>query len=66
MLDKLNAILKDLESHKGNSNVDVLYEAIQKRLEKSLQTYYKELMDSFQLLEKKNSVRMLKKINKTM
>ena len=66
MLNKLNNILKDLESHKGNSNVDVLYDAVQKRLEKSLQTYYKELLDSFQLLEKKNSIRMLKKINKIM
>lgn len=63
MKDKLYNIIKELSSYKRNKN-DLLAQYINERLNKSLQTYYKELIDSFDHLKYKDSSNILKKLNR--
>lgn len=63
MKDKLYNIIKELSFYKRNKN-DLLAQYINERLNKSLQTYYKELIDSFDYLKYKDSSNILKKLNR--
>lgn len=63
MKDKLYNIIEDLNKHKRNKD-DLLTEYISERLNKSLQVYYGQLMNSFNFLKYKNGQTVIKNINR--
>ena len=60
----LKHILTELQYHKRDKQV-ILETAIQKRLDKSLQSYYQDLVESYEFLANCNSLRMAKRLNRT-
>lgn len=60
-IDTLNNILNELSEHKNKRD---LSDFVNERLNKSLDTYYKELTNAVKFLTKKENIRMLRKINK--
>ena len=63
MKNKLYNILDDLSKHKRNKE-ELLPLYINERLNKSLQTYYKEITNSFNYLKYKDSKDVLNKLNR--
>lgn len=63
MENKLYNIIEDLNKYKRNKE-DLLPEYINKRLNKSLAVYYKQLMNSFDFLKYKNSETVIKNMNR--
>lgn len=61
--DTLAEILKDLNNHKRDKAM-LLEMYINDRLNKSLETYYKELSDSLQYLATKSDIKILKKLSR--
>ena len=59
----LENMLYDLSCHKRDRNY-VLTQSISERLNKSLQTYYKELNNSVSYLSSKDEMKVLKKMNR--
>lgn len=57
----LNVILEDLQSYKRDKSM-LLPMYIQLRLNKSLETYYKQLASSIRYCDKKDELRILKKL----
>lgn len=62
-IDILFSIEKDLKEHNKDRNT-MMSLCVEERLNKSLSTYYKELSNSINYLEYKDSLRVMKKINK--
>lgn len=60
----LKHILTELQYHKRDKQV-ILETAIQKRLDKSLQSYYQDLVESYEFLANCNSLRMAKRLNRS-
>jgi hypothetical protein len=60
---KLYNITKDLEAHK-RSRLEVLSQSIETRLNFALQNYDKAVADSYNYLVHRNSLRVMKKINR--
>lgn len=63
MIDILNNILADLSNHKRNKD-DLLIFYINKRLDKSLYTYYDSLVSSVNYLKYRNCKKIMDKINR--
>lgn len=63
MIEKLNSVLQDLQKHKRDKNT-VFAECVQKRLEDSVEVYYKEIRQSLSRVYKKDELRLLKKLTK--
>ena len=63
MIDNLNKMLNDISKYKRNKD-DLLEMYIKERLNKSLETYYNQLSSSLEYLISKDSVRVLKNLNK--
>ena len=63
MTEKLNHILKTL-SKRHRSRGDVFYDCVVARMNKSLETYEKEIEDTFNFLTRRNELRMMRKINR--
>lgn len=59
----LNDILRDLQAHKRNKK-EILLSCINDRLNKSLQSYYSEIVDSFNYLRYKDDMVVNKKLNR--
>lgn len=60
----LKHILTELQHYKRDKQV-ILETAIQKRLDKSLQSYYQDLVESYDFLVNCNSLRMAKRLNRS-
>ena len=63
LIDILNGIAKELKEHKRDKKA-LLEMYIEKRLNDSLSVYYKELSNSVNYLEYKNSIKVMRKLNK--
>ena len=63
MNNKLYNILDDLSKYKHNKD-DLFPMYVNERLNKSLQTYYKEITNSFNYLKYKDSNTILKRLNR--
>jgi hypothetical protein len=63
MTDILLSMLNDLSLYKGKSRDELLYKYIKDRLDKSYQSYIKELNTSTSYLERRREHRVLKKMN---
>lgn len=63
MTENLQNVLHDLSKHKRDRNT-LLMTYVEERLNKSLQSYYEELTDSFDFLKYKNSQTVLDKMNR--
>lgn len=63
MTENLQNVLYDLSKHKRDRNT-LLMTYVEERLNKSLQSYYEELTDSFDFLKYKNSQTVLDKMNR--
>ncbi len=63
MTENLQNVLHDLSKHKRDKNT-LLMTYVEERLNKSLQSYYEELTDSFDFLKYKNSQTVLDKMNR--
>ena len=63
MIEKLNSVLNDLNEHKRNRD-EVFAMCVQKRLENSVEVYYKEIRQSLNRMYKKDEVRLLKKLTR--
>lgn len=63
MIERLNAILSDLQKYKRNRDV-VMNSCINERLSNSLEVYYKELYNNLNYLLFKDEIRVLKEYNK--
>lgn len=61
--DILSHILDDLSKH-HRSKKEVFMACVEERLNKSLETYQKELDDTFGFLSRRNELRLLKRMNK--
>lgn len=57
------SMLNDLQAHKRDRE-SMMLEAINLRLETSYKTYCKELNTSLEYLERRNTLNVMKKINK--
>ena len=60
---KLLEIKQELEKHDRDKN-SLLQYYINNRLSQSLRSYYKELNDSYNYLDRKDSLKTLKQLNK--
>lgn len=63
IIKQINELLDDLSKHHRPKG-DVIYEAISKRLDKSLQTYNDDLNDSFKYLQNRKPDNLMRKLNK--
>ena len=63
MLSHLLSILDDLHKH-HKSKSEVMQECINKRLNDSIKSYYDELAKSCEFLQKKNELKVMKKMIK--
>ena len=61
---QLSIILKDLNKHKRNKS-QLLEEAVQKRLDLSLQTYYRDILESYEFLSSRNALKLARKLNRS-
>ena len=60
---KLYAISLDIERHKGGRNA-IMQQSVEGRLNKALLNYDKEVANSYTYLSYRDSLRVMKKINK--
>lgn len=60
--NKLYSILEQINACEKED--DIMYKSVSDRLNSSLMTYYKNLLDTCSFLLSKSSLNMLKKINK--
>lgn len=63
ILNQINDLLNELSNY-HRSKGDVIYIAISKRLDKSLQSYNEELEDSFKYLQNRKPDNLMRKLNK--
>lgn len=56
--------LKELQQYKGQSKEDILMKRVAERLDKSFETYQKELSDSTEYLLRRKEINVLRKLNK--
>lgn len=63
MLQQLFSVLDDLHKHHKNKS-EVMQECINKRLNDSIKSYYDELTKSCEFLQKKNELKVMKKMIK--
>lgn len=59
----LDDIKNDLSKHTGRTRTELMTMYIKDRLNKSLETYYKELDNSFYYLQNKNAKSLYKKLS---
>ena len=62
-LDKLISILEELKTH-HRSRAELIEMYVTKRLQKSMETYYKEVSQSAEFLAKKDELLMMRKLNR--
>lgn len=63
MIDRINSLLLELSSyHRGKD--DILYQAVSKRLSKSLETYDYELSRSVNYLASRRPDKLMRKLNR--
>ena len=62
---KLYNILDDLQSHSKDRN-EIFQKSIEERLEKSLNSYNEQMLESYKYLSTKKEINVLKKINRSM
>jgi hypothetical protein len=60
----IKGMILDLQKYKGHTKEELLLQNVSERLNKSLESYNKELEQSIKYLAKKNELRMIRKINK--
>lgn len=60
---KLLSLLSELANYHNNKD-DILYKAVEKRLEKSLNVYINELDDSYNYLKCRNTIKLMRKLSK--
>ena len=60
---KLYNILNDLKQHQRDRST-IMEESVQERLNKSLNEYNKSIADSYNYLTYRNSLRVMKKLNR--
>jgi CRISPR/Cas system CSM-associated protein Csm5 (group 7 of RAMP superfamily) len=60
----IKGMIRDLQKYKGHTKEELLLQNVSERLNKSLESYNKELEQSIKYLAKKNELRMIRKINK--
>lgn len=60
----IKEMIRDLQKYKGHTKEELLLQNVSERLNKSLESYNKELEQSIKYLAKKNELRMIRKINK--
>lgn len=63
MKEELCNIITELSKRHRNRN-DVFYDCVEKRLQKSLNTYEKEITETYNFLTRRNEYRMMRKINR--
>lgn len=63
MINHLNSILRDLQECSSNKN-EVMQQCINQRLNDSVRVYYDELTKSCEYLQKKNELKVMKKMVK--
>ena len=56
--------LNELQQYKGQSKEDILMKRVAERLDKSFETYQKELSDSTEYLLRRKEINVLRKLNK--
>lgn len=56
--------IKELQQYKGQSREDILMKRVTERLDKSFETYQKELSDSTEYLLRRKEINVLRKLNK--
>ena len=61
--DELNKILSDLNKH-NRSKAQLLEYFVAARLDASLNTYYDEILESYEFLKSRNQLKLAKKINR--
>lgn len=61
--EKCKSMLNDLSSHKRDKEY-LMLEYINLRLDKSFTNYFKDLSSSLEYLERKNSINVMKKMNR--
>ena len=64
MYKSLNNILNDLSNYHRNKKELLIY-YINQRLNKSLETYYKDLSSSYNYLSSKDTINVAKKFNRS-
>lgn len=57
----LRGMLNDLSNH-HRGRKQLLIEYVNNRLDKSLKSYYNELMSTYEMLSRRNATRVLKKL----
>ena len=60
---ELNIILNDLNK-RNRSKSKMLEQFVSNRLDASLNTYYSELLESYEFLKSRNQLKLAKKINR--
>lgn len=58
----LFGMIDDLSKRSGKKKKDMLEEYINARLDKSLKSYYEELMQTYKSLTKRDAARVLKRV----
>lgn len=56
--------IKELQQYKGQSKEEILMKRVSERLDKSFETYQKELADSTEYLLRRKEINVLRKLNK--
>lgn len=56
--------IKELQEYKGQSKEEILMKRVAERLDKSFETYQKELADSTEYLLRRKEINVLRKLNK--
>lgn len=59
-VDTLNSMILDLKKHDRNKQ-ELIEEYINSRLDKSLKSYYEDLMQTYNSITKRDAARVLKK-----
>ena len=63
-LNNIKCMLSDLKSHQGRDRQQLFKYYVQKRLDKSVATYYEQLMSSYKAMTTCDGKRVLKKLTK--
>ena len=63
IIKNINILLQDLSKY-HRSSADAFYDAVAKRLDKSLDAYNSDLDDSFNYLQRRKPDKLMRKLNK--
>lgn len=62
--DFCNRMLNDLSKHKNTDKEDLLLQYVNERLNKSFDTYQKELDQGLEYLKRRNELNVVRKLNR--